>query len=263
MALLALRAGHHGVVVGADDDAAGILGKLVAVDLRKAHDEAVGRRFIDQLLDRGGGAPGGNGEPAIFEERAGIAKVLDILPRRALAALAPARDRGGTSGVERPRPPRLHFGKIVADVIEIDLLGGGGDAAGILGLFDEQQRMALEHGIADRHRDRTHDAADGGGDLVLHLHRLHHQHALTAAHLVAFGDLEADDRSLHGRSDGLCPLRTIDCVRERRLGGFRFQPTLAVAASVPLPSATTASGSVVLSRMPAVRGAPAAAGGSK
>ena len=87
----ALRAGKHGVVVGEDNGAGGVLVEEVAVDAPDAGDHAVGRELVDDLLHRQARA-GREHEAAVLHERAGIAEVVDVLAGGALAGLAAAGD---------------------------------------------------------------------------------------------------------------------------------------------------------------------------
>ena len=59
----------------------------------------------------------------VLDEGAGIAEVVDILARGALAGFAAARDGVGPRGVEADRMALANLGEIGADVIEIDGFG--------------------------------------------------------------------------------------------------------------------------------------------
>ena len=51
-----LRPGHHGIIIRHDDRSAFVFRETVAVDLCQAHDQAIRRGFVDQLLHRHGAA---------------------------------------------------------------------------------------------------------------------------------------------------------------------------------------------------------------
>ena len=208
--LLALRAGHDGVIVGARHDAAGFLGKSIAIDVRQTHDEAVGGGIVDQPFEGRGGAARGDGQRAIFDEGTGIDEGVEVLARGALTGRAAPRDRRRTGRVVCFRLPRQHFREIGTDQVEIDLPRRRRDAVRAAGFLDEQQGMALEDGIAGRDRHDPHDAAQGSGDLVLHLHGFHHQQGLAAAHARAFRDFQTDDGALHGRGDPRGAVRALN-----------------------------------------------------
>ena len=58
-----------------------------------------------------------------------------------------------------------------------------------------------------------------GVDVVLHLHRLEHEHRLTGFDRVAGGDEHLDDRALHRRADGAAPRRTAGAAGARARSG--------------------------------------------
>ena len=57
---------------------------------------------------------------AVLDERARVAQVLDVLARRALTRLAPARDRLGPRRVESDHVAFVHFGQVRSHMIQID-----------------------------------------------------------------------------------------------------------------------------------------------
>ena len=61
---------------------------------------------------------------ALFPKPRRIAEVLDVLPRRALAGLAPARDGLGARLVEREAFALVEILEIGTDLVEIDLVIG-------------------------------------------------------------------------------------------------------------------------------------------
>ena len=96
----------------------------------------------------------------VLDEAARIAEVVDVLARRALPGLAPARDRLRARGVESVRRAARDLAEVGAHVIEIDL-GRAVRAPDLhLGLFEERQRVPLEDRVAGRHADAANDAAD-------------------------------------------------------------------------------------------------------
>src|SRR3989442_14099497 len=66
--------------------------------------------------------------------------------------------------------------------------------------------------------DFTHRTADGSHDVVLHLHRLHHDDHVTQPDAVPGLDLDLDHHTLHRRLDG--PVAT-GALRGRRTGSGR------------------------------------------
>src|SRR5207245_3107310 len=82
-------------------------------------------------------------ERAVFDKRAGIDELRDILPRGALVGLAPPLDRGRAIFVARERMPLIQFGEIGTDMVEINL-GFFRDVVSIeLERFEEQAGLAL------------------------------------------------------------------------------------------------------------------------
>ncbi len=95
--------------------------------------------------------------------------------------------------------PRVQFGQIVADVIEIDF-GFLRDVMLIqLERFEEQDGLALHQGRAGIACDLRHLAAMGRVDEMLHLHGLEHGNLLPRAHEFAFADVDGDDGALQRR----------------------------------------------------------------
>ena len=127
----------------------------------------------------------GDGEGAPFDEAAGIDQVVEILPRRALVGLAPARHGVGPLVVERERAALEILGEVGPDMVEVDLLLGRGAFHLDVGLLDEQQRMAFVDRLAGLDRDAPHVAARRAPDLVLHLHGVHDQQRLAGGDGVA------------------------------------------------------------------------------
>ena len=132
-------------------------------------------------------------------KRAGIDEIGDVLARRALVGLAPARDRGRPVLVERDRVALDHFGEIGADVVEIDVLLLGHVVGVDLGRLEKQDRLVLHQRHAGCRRDLRHAAAMRRGHQMLHLHGFEHGDLLAGADEVAFADVDGDDRALQRR----------------------------------------------------------------
>ena len=114
----------------------------------------------------------------MLDEAAVVTEVVDVLAGGALAGLAAAGDGVGPGSVERDGVALDDLGDIGAHGVEVDVVGDVVDEAADVSRFDEHERVALEDGVADPHVDEAHEAGIGGGDDVLHLHRLHHQQLL-------------------------------------------------------------------------------------
>ena len=95
----------------------------IAVDAPDAGDHSVGRRVLDQVLDRAPPPLRRDHQRTVLDERARVAQVVDIFASRALTGFAPARDRLGPRGVESERVPLDYFRKIGAHAIQIHLAG--------------------------------------------------------------------------------------------------------------------------------------------
>src|ERR1700722_10369707 len=110
--------------------------------------------------------------------------------------------------------------QIIADVAEVKSLGGLDDIGCDISLLHEHDRKALAHDVTDHHRHFADDAAPGGGDDVLHLHRFDDGDLLPGPHLVADGYVDGDDHALDGGCD---PGRTIGAndVRDFVIGQAR------------------------------------------
>ena len=193
----ALRAGEDGVVVRHRDD-------RVAVDRADAADEPVGRRALDELLERAAAALRGDDERRVLDEGAVVDEVGDVLARgaapgrrgaarRRRAGGGRARRRGGR-GPRRDRGARDR-GRRRRDASPLPAaptsraLSIGSSASPGMTVVPTPTAIAVDH------------AGDVGGDDVLHLHRLEHDELLPGAHLVALADVDRDDRALHRRGD--------------------------------------------------------------
>ena len=92
----------------------------MAVDGADAADEPVGRRALDQLLERAAAALRGDDERRVLDEAAVVDEVGDVLARGALPGRAPARDRVGPAVVEPDVVALDDLGEIGAHAIEVD-----------------------------------------------------------------------------------------------------------------------------------------------
>ena len=115
--------------------------------------------------------------------------------------LAAPLDRVGARRVERHGVAIVDSARSGRTALEVDFDRRCFGVAGCVVLVDEQERVALVHGVAGGDRDAAHDAAGRRLDHVLHLHRSHDEELLAGAHQVALGDVDADDRALHRRRD--------------------------------------------------------------
>ncbi len=109
----ALGAGEHGVVVG-EHGAGGALAEEVAVDARRAADQAVGGGARDQVLELAPAALGGDREAAVLDEGAGVDQVGEVLAGGAPAGRVAALDRLLARRVLGQRPALQQLGQILA-----------------------------------------------------------------------------------------------------------------------------------------------------
>ncbi len=156
---LALRAGEHRVVVGQDRAARALLAEEVAIHGADARDHAVGGRARDQVLDRAAAPLRRDHQRPVLDQAAGIAEVVDVLARRALARLAPPLDRVRSRGVERHGVAIVDLLQVGPHRVEVDVDRRRFGVAGCFVLVDEQDRVSLVHGVAGDDRDAAHDAA--------------------------------------------------------------------------------------------------------
>ena len=193
---------EHRVIVGHRRDPCPGVPELPGVDRTQAHDQAVRRAFLDQLFARGAAAAPGDRQPAIFDKAARIAEVVDVFPSGPLPGLAAAGDRIGAILVKRPAAPRLDFGEIGPDRVEIGLhrivrLGGGLTRNGP----QEQDGIAFGQCSAERGAERLDHPSARCGDAVLHLHRFDNRQFGPRGDRVADGDGQRDQGSEHRRLD--------------------------------------------------------------
>jgi hypothetical protein len=88
--------------------------------------------------------------------------------------------------------PLVHGGQVRSDRRGIEPLGVAARAGAVESacrrcLADEEhgEDLALVDGVADGDLDAPHDAIGFGDHLVLHLHRLEHDHCGSGAHRLA------------------------------------------------------------------------------
>jgi len=209
-----LGAGEHGIVVG-NHHAARVLGaEFVGVDGGDARDQAVGRRVHDEIVDLAAATLRGDRQRAVFDERAVVDQLGDVLPRGALVGLAAALDRGRAVLIEGDGVAGDQFGEIRADVIEIDGLFLDHVMGIDLCRFEIQDGLVLHQGDANTGDHLRHLAAVRRRHQVLHLHGFEHGDLLAGAHEVAFPHLDRNDRALQRRGDGNRTCRS----RRRYLG---------------------------------------------
>ena len=136
----------------------------------------------------------------VLLERAGIDQL-----RRCSRAASGSRSCGGVataSGpvlVQRQRVPLDALAQVVADVVEVDRLRGGDGAACDLGLLDEDDREALAHDVARRHRDAADDAAAAAAMTCSIFIASTTATCWPCTHRVAVRDVDRDDGALDRR----------------------------------------------------------------
>ena len=210
-----LGAGEDGVVVGADHGPGRVGSEPLGVHAADPAHHPVGRELADHLVHRQPGA-GRQDEAAVLDERPGVAQVVDVLPRRALPAAATARHRVGARCVERHGVPIDDLRDVRPELVEVDLRGDVRDETADVGRLDEDERMALEHGVSHVDTDPADEPALRCGDDVLHLHRLHHHELLAGGDRIALDDGDLHDRALQRRADRGRPGRAVELRRQRR-----------------------------------------------
>ena len=130
---------------------------------------------VDQLVTRPASLLGGEHQRPIFGERSGVDEISEVLARGAVAGLMAAGDGVGPGGVERhcvagdDRVEVLPLGRFAGCV---DALVAGRRAVAV----EHREQLSLVDRVADRDLDAEERAADVRDHLVLHLHRLEHDH---------------------------------------------------------------------------------------
>ena len=99
-----LSPGEHGVVVGQHRAGAAVAEKIT-VDPRGARHQPVGGCPRDQVIELAAEPLGGDGEPAVFDERARVDEVVDVLAGGASVRGVPALDCVGPRRVLGQRTP--------------------------------------------------------------------------------------------------------------------------------------------------------------
>ena len=181
----ALRAGEHGVVIGHGDNARLFVVELVAVNAAEPHHQPVAGRLLDQVLHGAAAQLPGDDQAGIFGEGTRIAQILDVLACGALPRLAPLGHGIRPGCILGEAFARIEFGEVRADGVKIDRFGFGRRRAADLGFLDEGERGVLEYRVAWCHGQPAHDAAEMGGNHMLHLHRFHDDKGLAFMHCVA------------------------------------------------------------------------------
>lgn len=79
MIFAALRSGEHGVVVRHSNAACVDIREQRSIDAPDAHDQSIGRRARDEVVERAPCALCRDGECTILVEAAGVAQIGDVL----------------------------------------------------------------------------------------------------------------------------------------------------------------------------------------
>ena len=183
-----LGAGEDRVVVRHRDD--------LGHGAHAAH-EPVGRRALDELLERATSALRGHDEWSVLDERSVVDEVGDVLPRRTPARVVAPSDGVLTAVIVGAFVPVEHRGEVGTHGSEVDLAGAGLDKRSRTGGWnDRQQWFARRDRRSHLRRHLVHHAPDVRGDDVLHLHRLEHGDLLAALHRVTRRHVDRDDRPL-------------------------------------------------------------------
>ena len=115
MTEIALGPGQHGVVVGQHGAGAALGAEQIAVDARGARHQPVGGCARDQVVEVPPEPLGGDGEPAVLDERAWVDEVVDVLAGGAAVRRMPALHGVGPGRVLGQRTPAQQFGVVIAD----------------------------------------------------------------------------------------------------------------------------------------------------
>ena len=114
MTEVTLSPGEHGVVVGQHRAGAALVAEKITVDPRGARHQPVGGCPRDQVVELAAEPLGGDGEPAVLDERARVDEIVDVLAGGASVRGVPALDRVGPGRVLGQRTPARQFGVVVA-----------------------------------------------------------------------------------------------------------------------------------------------------
>ena len=201
MVHVALRAREHGVVIGDDDAAPALRAELLSIDGRDAHDEAIGRCVLDEIVELAPAPLRRDRKAAVLHERAVVDELRDIFARGALIGVAATLDRGRAIFVERVGLARDQLREIGTDMVEIDV---GFRRRGIgrnVERFEIHDRLAVHQRDAVAGEELCHTPALLGHHKMLHLHGFDHGELLARADDLAFLHLNGDDGPLQGRRD--------------------------------------------------------------
>jgi hypothetical protein len=213
-----LRAGEDRVVVGEDRGARRLLAEVARVDRADAGDDPVARRPLDQLLEAAPRPLRRQRERAVLGERARVAQVRDVLARRAQPGRTALRDRLGSRRVVARQPPPLeHLSEVGAERVvggrragsararraSLAVRAARARAAAIPrgGQLHPEQRLPLRDLLADCDRQPPHDARRRRDHLVVHLHRLDHEHRRPRPHAVPLAHDHLGDHARQWRLD--------------------------------------------------------------
>ena len=164
MAERALGAGEHRVVVGEHRAGGRLPAEQLAVDARRAGDQAVGGGARDQVVELAPAPLGGDREAAVLDEGAGIDEVGDVLAGGPAAGGVAALHGLGTRPVLGQRPALEDLGQILALTVPSPPLCTRGHAHIVC--FDRQTAQTREErgdgGTGElRARRRHRDDRDG------------------------------------------------------------------------------------------------------
>ena len=123
VAEIALRARKNGEVVSQHRSPRRLRAEQGGVHRADSGDDAVRRRFGDEVGDVAAAPLGSDGERAIFDEAALVAEVVNVFAGGALAARPAPRHRVGPLRVEAFCMAGDDFGEIRSDFVEIDCPG--------------------------------------------------------------------------------------------------------------------------------------------
>ena len=121
----ALSAGKHRIVICHHRTSGGIIAEAPAINPSQAHDHAVSRSLLDQLLQGMSLAACCHHQAAVLDEGSRIEEIVDILARGALPGFAAPLHGGRALFVQCAAMPFDHGGKIRPDKIEINVFFGG------------------------------------------------------------------------------------------------------------------------------------------
>ena len=208
MILKPLRPGQHGIIVG-DDNALGcFFVKQSAIDTADTSDHAVCRGASHQVIQRATLPLGRNDHRPVLDVGIGVTDVVHVLTCGALAGLPPPCNRLGPGGVHAEFMPLNDLSQVRTDIVEVNVGRFFYCRHRHLGLFDKGKRMAFKNRVSLTDGQLADNAARFSCDHMLHLHGFHDEELLADVHLVAFTDVQTDNRPLERSRDGHGPVRT-------------------------------------------------------